>query len=158
MKKTNYTALAVSIAIPLIVGAVAGLLTRSATAEFGMSAAMPPASPPSILFTIVWTLLYTLMGIASYLVFSSDAEGTQKSRALTVYALQLALNFLWSFVFFNAGAYTAAAVVIAILLALIIVTAVLFYRINPAAGYLLIPYILWVAFAAYLNVGVALLN
>lgn len=158
MRKINYTALAVCIAIPLIVGAAAGLLTRNATAAFGAVAVMPPASPPSWLFPVVWTVLYTLMGIASYLVFSSDAEVRTRVRALTFYAVQLALNFLWPFVFFNAGAYAAAVAVIIVLWVLIIVTAVLFYRITPAAGYLFIPYILWVTFAAYLNIGVAVLN
>ena len=158
MKKINYTALAICVAIPLIVGGAAGLLTREATAAYGSTAVMPPLSPPAWLFPVAWTILYILMGIASYFVFTSDATADEKRQALTLYAVQLAVNFIWPLVFFNAGAYTAAAAVILLLWVLIIATAVSFFRISPTAGYLMIPYILWVTFAAYLNIGVALLN
>ena len=117
----------------------------------------PPLSPPPWLFPVVWTLLYTLMGIASYLVASSDKIYRSKS-ALTLYAVQLAFNFLWSIVFFNLEAYWFAFIWLVLLWILILITTVLFYRISKSAGYLMIPYLLWVAFAGYLNFAIALIN
>lgn len=117
----------------------------------------PPLSPPAWLFPVVWTLLYTLMGIASYLVAVS--EKTYRARtALTVYGVQLAFNFFWSLIFFNLHAYLFAFVWLVLLWLLIIITTVLFYQISRPAGYLLIPYLLWVTFAGYLNLAIALLN
>lgn len=118
----------------------------------------PPLSPPAWLFPVVWTLLYILMGIASYLVYSSHAPQKRKSSALTFYAAQLLFNFGWSIIFFNLGEYLFALVWLCILWLLILITAVLFFRINKKAGILLLPYLLWVSFAGYLNYGIYLLN
>lgn len=143
-------------AIPLLVGGLSALLTMSAMEDFA-ALNQPPLSPPGWLFPVVWTILYALMGVASYLVLTSGRPGRAKT-ALVVYGIQLFFNFLWSIVFFNFGAYLFAFFWLIALWLLIIFTTLLFYRINKAAGYLMIPYILWVTFAAYLNLGIYLLN
>lgn len=116
----------------------------------------PPLSPPGWLFPIVWTILFIMMGIASYLVFVS--EDSRKSSALIVYAVQLAVNFVWPVLFFNLGVYFAAFLWLLFLWVLILITILLFRRIRTAAAVLLLPYLFWTAFAGYLNLGIALLN
>mgnify|MGYP003510948402 FL=1 len=144
-------------AIPLLVGIVAGLLTRGSMETFSRLN-QPPLSPPGILFPIVWTILYTLMGIASYLVYSSGKEKGEINNALLIYFLQLAVNFFWSIFFFNLEWYTFAFFWLVLLWVLIFYTIRLFYPISNTAAYLLIPYLLWVTFAGYLNLGIAALN
>lgn len=155
--KIRWKELIISVAVPLAVGGISGFLNRNSMKDFE-SLNQPPLSPPGWLFPVVWTILYTLMGIASYLVYTSYATKRKKNNALTVYGAQLFFNFVWSFLFFNFGLYTLAFIWILILLALIILTTVLFSKISKPAAYLMIPYILWVTFAAYLNLGVAILN
>lgn len=144
-------------AIPLLVGIVAGLLTRGSMETFSRLN-QPPLSPPGILFPIVWTILYTLMGIASYLVYTSDKEKEEVNTALLVYFIQLAVNFFWSIFFFNLKWYTFSFFWLVLLWVLIFYTIRLFYPISNTAAYLLIPYLLWVTFAGYLNLGIAALN
>ena len=98
------------------------------------------------------------MGIGSYLVIESEASQTIKKPALWTYGIQLAFNFLWTIVFFNLQWFLFAFIWLVVLWLLILATIIQFYRIRKAAGYLLIPYLLWVAFAGYLNFGVYLLN
>lgn len=155
--KIRWKELIISVAIPLAVGGVSGFLNRNSMKDFE-NLNQPPLSPPGWLFPVVWTILYVLMGIASYLIYTSYAPKRQKKSALTAYGVQLFFNFVWSFLFFNFGLYTFAFIWILILWALIILTAVLFSKISRPAAYLMIPYILWVTFAAYLNLGVAVLN
>ena len=144
-------------AIPLLVGAVAGLLTMGSMETFSRLN-QPPLSPPGILFPIVWTILYTLMGIASYLVYTSGQQKEEINNALTVYFAQLIVNFFWSIFFFNLEWYTFSFFWLVFLWVLIIYTIRLFYSISHTAAYLLIPYLLWVTFAGYLNLGIAALN
>lgn len=144
-------------AIPLLVGIVAGLLTRGSMDAFAQLN-KPPLSPPGILFPIVWTILYTLMGIASYLVYTSGATKEEVNNALLIYFLQLAVNFFWSIFFFNFEWYIFSFFWLVLLWVLIFYTIRLFYPISRTAAYLLIPYLLWVTFAGYLNLGIAALN
>lgn len=95
------------------------------------------------------------MGIASYLVLTS---GKPNDAALTVYGIQLAFNFFWPIIFFNLGMYLFAFIWLVVLWLLILKTALLFYQISKPAGYLMIPYLLWVTFAGYLNLSIYLLN
>ena len=155
--KINFKTLIVSVLIPLAVGVVSGLLSMSGIRAFG-DLNMPPLSPPAFLFPIVWTILYILMGISSYLVIQSNSTGETTKRAFKLYALQLFFNFFWSIIFFNLECYGIAFLWLLVLLALIIATSVSFFKINKLAGLLMIPYILWVTFAGYLNLGVAILN
>ncbi len=149
--------LAVCIAIPLAAGGISAWLTRDAMAAFE-AVTKPPLAPPGWLFPAVWTVLFILMGIASYIVLTGGEEPREINRALWLYGIQLAFNFMWSIIFFNMKLYLFAFMWLIALLALIIVTAWRFFRILKAAGYLLLPYIIWVMFAGYLNLGIYLLN
>ena len=149
--------LLICVAIPLAVGGLAALLSREGMNVFA-SLEKPPLSPPGWLFPVVWTILYVLMGIASYLVFTSGADRKTVGAALRVYGFQLAVNFLWPIFFFNFGWYLFSFVWLLLLLLLILVTFARFWKISVPAACLLIPYLIWVVFAGYLNLGVALLN
>ena len=155
--KIDKKRLIICLAIPLVVGGAAGLLTMNSMEVFE-ALNQPPLSPPGWLFPVVWTVLYVLMGIASYLVSVSDAPQEEKARALWTYGIQLAFNFLWPIAFFNLKWYLFAFLWLVILWILILITALRFGRIRKPAGYLLVPYLLWVAFAGYLNLGIYLLN
>lgn len=149
--------LLIAVAIPLLVGAVAGLLTRNSMQVFeGLQ--QPPFAPPGVLFPIVWTILYALMGIASYLIYTSGKDPEEVSSALTVYGAQLVVNFLWPIVFFRFGWYTFAFFWLILLWVLVIYTILLFYRISKPAAWLMVPYLVWLTYAAYLNLGIVLLN
>ncbi|MCI5640432.1 MAG: tryptophan-rich sensory protein, partial [Lachnospiraceae bacterium] len=109
------------------------------------------------LFPVVWTILYILMGISSYLITHSDSQ-VDKTNALTLYTLQLGANFLWSILFFGMGWYFFSFLWLCLLWVLILATILSFQKISPRAAWLLVPYLLWVTFAGYLNLGIALLN
>lgn len=154
--KIQWKKLIICIAIPLLVGGLAALITMGSMESFALLN-KPPLSPPGWLFPVVWTILYTLMGIASYLVYTSGQPYRSKT-ALTVYGVQLFFNFFWSIIFFNLEMYLFAFIWLVVLWLLILVTTVLFYRIEKSAGYLMIPYLIWVTFAGYLNLGIYILN
>ena len=146
-----------NLAIPLLIGFIAGFLTRQGTESYASSVEKPWFSPPALLFPIVWTLLYILMGISAYIV-EKTLPTPERRRALILYYVQLFFNFLWSFIFFNFSNYLAAFVWIIVLLILIIAATFEFYKIKPLAAYLMVPYIIWVLFAAVLNFYIYNLN
>ena len=152
----NWKKLLICLAIPLAVGGLAALLSGGMDSYRGIN--QPPLSPPGWIFPIVWSILYLLMGYASYRILSSDAEPAAIKKALTFYGIQLALNFLWPLIFFGLQWYWAAFVWLLILWVCIYLTMYQFGAIDDTAENLLIPYLLWVTFAGYLNFGVALLN
>ncbi len=115
----------------------------------------PALTPPGWVFGPVWTLLYLTIAVAAFVVWQSPERS---HIALGVWGAQLALNALWSYLFFGLQQPGLALIEIVVLLAAIIATAVLFYRIRPSAGLLLVPYALWVSFATYLNAGFWYLN
>ena len=117
-----------------------------------------PALSAGWLFPAVWTALYTLMGVSSFLVLVSGAPQEQVRTALFFYGAQLLLNFVWPLLFFLAKAYLFAFFWLLALFVLVAVTLVRFGRIQKAAGWLLLPYLVWTAFALYLNLGIYLLN
>ena len=156
-QKINVKLFVVCIAIPLLVGGISALLTKGSMETFEMLV-KPPLSPTGWLFPVVWTVLYILMGTAAYLVVTSSGTQEERSRAISVYVNQLVVNFLWSTFFFQFGWYFFSFVWLLLLWILILVTLVRFYRISKPAGYLLIPYLLWVTFAGYLNFSIWLLN
>lgn len=153
--KINWKKLLLCIAIPLAVGGLSAILSGASMAEFE-NVVKPPLTPPAWLFPVCWTVLYVLMGIASYIVSESDSE--IKKNALRFYAAQLILNFFWSLIFFNLAQYLFAFVWLVLLWVMILVTMLKFYKISERAGDLLLPYVLWVTFAGYLNFGIFLLN
>lgn len=155
--KVNKKLLVICLLVPLAVGGIAALLTGGGMDVFE-TLNKPPLSPPGWLFPVAWTILYILMGIASYLVLVSGAAQDVTGRAIRLYGIQLAFNFLWPIFFFSLKMYLFAFIWLAVLWLLILITTVRFYRIWKAAGWLMIPYILWVTFAGYLNMGIYLLN
>jgi len=155
--QVNKGLLAKCIAIPLLVGGLASFLTRGGMGVF-MQLNQPPLSPPGWVFGVVWTILYILMGVSSYLVIQSGAEEEEINKALSVYVYQLIVNFLWPTFFFNFGWYLFAFLWLVLLWVLVFVMIRRFYNISKLAGILQIPYLIWLTFAAYLNLGVWLLN
>lgn len=150
--------LAISCSISLGSGLVSSLISIPGFIKF-KEVKQPPLSPPDYIFPIVWTVLYLLMGVSAYLIYKNNTVNYQtKKTALITYALQLAVNFFWSIIFFNAQAYLFAFVWILLLLVLIIFMIYQFWHINKLAAIINIPYLLWVAFASYLTLGVYILN
>lgn len=145
----NIKKLIKSIAIPLIMGIIVSLIMMPFN-DYG-SLNQPPLSPPGILFPIVWTILYILMGISAYIV-------SENNGSLSTYYLQLILNGLWSIIFFVFKLRLLAFIWIIVLIFLVAKMIKEFLRVNKTAGYLQIPYLLWLIFAAYLNFGVYVLN
>ena len=145
------------IAVTEAVGLVAGLLTREATQIYKTTVEKPPLSPPAILFPIVWTVLYALMGVSAARV-SLTKSSAQRKNAIYIYVAQLVFNFFWSIIFFNFQAFGFAFIWILVLWALILAMILKFRKIDMTAGNLQIPYLVWVTFAAYLNIGVWFLN
>ena len=155
--KPNLKKLLINLAIPLAAGGLSALLSGSGMGQYPQLN-QPPLSPPGWVFPVVWTILYLLMGYAAYRVLTSGTDPKQIHKAILLYGAQLFFNFLWSPVFFGLRWYLAAFFVLLILWALIFFTMRIFASIDERAGDLLIPYILWVTFAGYLNLGVYLLN
>lgn len=144
------------LALSAVVAVVGGLASLRADA-FYSQLVRPEWAPPPTVFGPVWTILYVLMGIAAWLVWRVD--GFRGARvALGLYLVQLALNALWSWLFFGWRQGALAFADIVVLLALIAATLVAFWRIRPLAGALLVPYLAWVAFASALNYAVWRLN
>ena len=142
-----------SILIPVIIGGVIGLII-SRSIDYN-SLQKPPLSPPSILFPIVWTILYVLMGI-SYGIL--DSKSLIELKTKIIYSLQLFVNATWSLIFFTLKWRLFAFIWIIILDVLVIVMIIDFFKKNKTAGLLQSPYLLWIIFASYLNLGVYLLN
>ena len=142
-----------AIAIPLLVGVIIGAITSGAI-EYN-TLKQPSFAPPSILFPIVWTILYTLMGV-SYAIIESNSELDQGSKL--IYYLQLIVNALWSIFFFSLEWRLFAFFWILLLIVLVVIMIVKFYNQNKIAGLLQIPYLIWLLFAAYLNLSIYILN
>ena len=145
--------LVLAILIPLCVGGVAAMLTGDMMKEY-FFLNKPPLSPPGWVFPVVWTVLYVMMGLASYLVITSEADKSLITNALIFYAIQLVLNFFWSMLFFNYSLFLWAFIELIVMWAASIIATVLFFRASPLAGTMMIPLVLWTTFAAYLNFAV----
>lgn len=147
----------IAVAIPLTVGSISGYVTSSSVDNWFTTINKPSFNPPNWLFAPVWTTLYILMGISLYLVWQKNATHS-KTRAILMFGIQLFLNFLWSIIFFGLHEPGWAFVDIVVLLFSIILTIVEFRKLSKAAAWLLLPYILWVAFATALNFAIWRLN
>ena len=139
------------------VGALSGWLTREGTRIYTETAVRPPLSPPSAVFPVVWVILFALMGIGAARIWRSPPSKF-RTRGLLLFFGQLAFNFVWSILFFNLERYGLAFGWLIVLWFLILGMILTFRRIDRKAALLQIPYLLWVSFAAYLNLGVWLLN
>ena len=154
--KINWKKLLICLAIPLAVGGL-GALLAGGMSDYG-AMVKPPLSPPGWVFPIAWSILYLLMGYASYRILESDASKEEIKKALFLYGIQLLANFIWPLLFFGGGWFLLSFFWLILLWVLIYLTIRAFSKIDETAGNLLIPYILWVTFAAYLNFGIYLLN
>jgi tryptophan-rich sensory protein len=157
MKKNNILKLSVSLALPLGIGAIAGMYTSEAVSEWFAALNKPSFSPPNWLFGPVWTMLYILMGISLFLIWKQEPS-RQRNRAISVFLVQMALNFAWSFIFFYFNRIGLALIEIMLLWISIILMLLQFYKLKPLAACLNIPYFLWVTFATILNAAYFVLN
>ena len=156
MKKPTKTIL-LSILLAEAVGGLSAWLTRDGMEAFTSAIAQPPLSPPALLFPIIWTILYALLGFGSARVWMSPPS-PERSRALNLYAIQLILNFFWSLIFFNAQAFGFALFWLLALWLMVLLTILAFNEVDPLAAKLQVPYLVWLTFAAYLNLGIWYLN
>lgn len=155
--KNNLLTILIFLLIPLAVGGLSALLSMPiAHTKLYETLTKPPLSPPAYVFPIVWTILYLLMGVSSYLIYKSGSA--DRSDALFNYGVQLFVNFFWPIIFFYFSAYFAALVWLVFLWILVFHMIQQFVEIRPVAGWLQIPYLTWLSFAAYLNFAIYLLN
>ena len=157
MNKPTVRQYAFFVALSEAAGIFSGFFSREGTALYGQMALKPPLSPPGWVFPVVWTVLYGLMGISAARIWSAP-KSQARSRGLNLFIVQLVVNFFWSPIFFNAGAYGFALIWLLLLWVLVAWMIVSFYQVDPLAGLLQIPYLIWLTFAAYLNWGIWRLN
>ena len=157
MKKQKNKIYAIFILITESIGALSGFLSRSGMELYSTTINQPPLSPPSILFPIVWGVLYALMGFGAARIYIAEPS-TGRSRGINLYITQLVVNFFWSLIFFNAQAFGFALIWLLLLWFLVMWMILTFRKVDILAAYLQVPYLVWLAFAAYLNTGVWYLN
>ena len=157
MKKTTKIYL-FSIVFTLLVGGISGLLIRDGINAYDANIIKPPLTPPNLVFPIVWSILYLLMGIGIARILTIDGPQRLKTRTLLVYIAQLFFNFCWSLIFFNAQVFLFAFIWLIALWILILIMILLFAKQSKWAAWLQLPYLIWVSFAGYLNLGVWILN
>jgi tryptophan-rich sensory protein len=156
-RKSDIAVLGGLVVLCLVVAALGGAVTASSVDTWYVALAKPAFNPPGWVFGPVWTVLYLLMAFAAWRVWRLGAA-SEARVALGAWGIQLALNLCWSFIFFGARMIGVALAEIIVLLAAILVTAILFWRIDRLAGALLVPYAAWVAFAVVLNAALWRLN
>lgn len=154
----NTLKLVISLAIPLVVGGTSGFFTVTGVESWYQHINKPSWNPPNAIFGPVWTSLYILMGIALYLVWKADTSSELKKIAFVFFAIQLAFNFCWSFIFFRLHQPGWAFAEIIVMWAFILATIFAFAQVNKLAAWLLVPYISWVSFAAVLNYTIWRMN
>lgn len=156
-QRTNWKTLLLFLAIPVSVGLLSAVVSMEGMKHFD-EMQKPAHTPPGWVFPAAWTALYLLMGYASYVVWRSDAPRRVVDHAMVWYGAQLAANFLWSPLFFRWELYLPALIWLGLILVLVLFTLSRFWRVEPKAGFLLVPYALWTMFALWLNAGVWSLN
>ena len=139
--------------LPIVGGALVGLII-SGYMNYG-DMVKPPLSPPSYIFPIVWTILYILMGISYFIATKDNGNDKELNQ---IYILQLLVNFFWPIIFFVLRMYFTAFLWIILLIILVIVMIKELLKVNKVSGYIQIPYLIWLLFATYLNLGITLLN
>lgn len=157
MKLKKWLPYIVSVGIALGVGILSAILSKNGMEIYQENAAKPPFTPSGWLFSVVWTVLYVLMGISAARIWLLP-DSALRSKALNLYVVQLVLNFFWSLIFFNLQAYGFAFIWLLALWILVFTMVLAFYKLDHTAAFLQIPYLVWLTFAAYLNIGVWALN
>ena len=155
-EKVNYKMLILFIGFALAAGFLGSLLGGNMSSFKTLK--KPFFTPPSIAFPIIWTMLYILMGVSSYLICCNKTDKKFKKRACFFYLIQLLVNTLWSLFFFRFGWYLFAFFWLLLLIALVIVMIIKFYKLKPLAAYLQVPYLLWLIIAGILNLSIVILN
>ena len=148
----------IAIAIPLAVGGLSAFITRNSMGIYD-KINQPFLAPPSWLFPVVWTILYILMGVSTGLIYRDKNSSTEdKRKAFVLYGLNLFLNFFWSIIFFNFGAFFIAFLWLMLMIFVIVKMITAFNKVSPTAAYLQVPYIMWCCFASYLTASIWLMN
>ncbi|MFV9925334.1 MAG: TspO/MBR family protein [Francisella endosymbiont of Hyalomma scupense] len=155
LKIIKLLALALFIIVILAVGYFVGMITSINIPSWFIYLKSPLFVPPNWIFTPVWTILYIMIAISGWLIFK---QGQFKEKAFIVYVIQLGLNFLWSFVFFCWHNIDLALLEMSVLWIFVAWNIIVFKHMDKLAGYLLIPYLLWISFAWILNFSYAVLN
>lgn len=158
LKRKNFLKLVFALALCQAAGAAGGLLTVPAIPEWYDHLQKPFFTPPHWIFAPVWTVLYTLMALAAYRVWTQGLKDPAVRMALVFFLIQLALNGLWPFLFFGLRSPLYGLGEIFVLWLMILVTILQFLKVSRSAGWMLLPYLLWVSFACSLNLGFFLLN
>lgn len=157
MKKRNWKTYLIWILIAEAVGGLSGWLSRDGIQLYNDTVRQPPLSPPQFLFPIVWGILYALMGFSAARIYLQP-QSKERQMGLNLFVAQLILNFFWSLIFFNLQAFGLAFFWLLALWVLVLWMIITFWKVDPLAAKLQIPYLLWLTFAAYLNFGVWMLN
>ena len=152
------TKLVISVAICVLGGYLGSFFTATSAGSWYAAIKKPALNPPSWIFAPVWTILYIMIGASASLIWNKGLGNNDVRMALTVFVLQLALNFAWSPAFFGMKSPLMGLVIIILMWCAILATIMLFYRVSQPAAYLLVPYLLWVSFATYLNASIYFLN
>lgn len=150
--KINYKKLILTVIITILIGSFFSFFTSTNIYD---EITKPFLSPPGIVFPIMWFILYTLMGISFYIILESKRD---IEIPVIIYFVQLLFNSLWTLLFFGLKSFLISSIWIFILIILVIIMIISFYRINKKAGLIQIPYLLWLCFALYLNFSIYLLN
>jgi len=158
MRINSFFKLVFAVVVSELAGIIGSIFTISAIPNWYAGLVKPALNPPAWVFGPVWTTLYALMGIAAFLVWKNGWEKKEVKMALGVFGIQLFLNAIWSIIFFGLHSPAWALVDIVALWLTIVWTIAVFYKISKPAAYLLLPYILWVSFALYLNYSIWILN
>jgi translocator protein len=158
MKKISWLKLFISIIVCLGTGFIGSIFTTPSILTWYSRINKPAFNPPNWIFAPVWTILFIMMGVSLYLIWNKGLKKKESKEALIIFILQLAINVLWSILFFGLHSPLYAYFDIVILWLLIILTIFRFKKISLTAAWLLIPYLFWVSFASVLNLSVYFLN
>ncbi len=158
MDFSNIIKLGISILACLVAGGIGSLFTFKAIPDWYVSLRKPPFTPPNWVFGPIWTILYILMGISVFLIWQQNLNTNIVFVTFILFWMQLAINAMWSIVFFGIKSKGGAVIIIIILWLLILAILITSFQVSAWAGSLLVPYILWVSLASYLNIGIWRLN
>jgi translocator protein len=151
MKFSNPTKLIITLGVPQIVGLLGSIIMTPAFPDWYGALLKSPLTPPGEAFGLIWAILYFLMGVASYVIWHKESKKTKIKGPLGIFAFQLFLNLLWVFLFFYLRNPGSALIEILSLWTAVLATMISFFKISRFAGWLIVPYLLWVSFACYLN-------
>jgi benzodiazapine receptor len=154
----NIMILAICVFSILLIGFLSSFANINSIPTWYASLEKPSFNPPNWIFGPVWTILYIMMGVSLFLFITNKGKEQDKKFGYWMFGIQLFLNFIWSIVFFGMHRIAFGFLVIILLWFFIVLTMIMFYKISKASAYLMIPYLIWVTFAAVLNFSIGMLN